>query len=366
MIPTTRLRRTAAALALPVALLFTAACGSEDGSGSAGSSDSAGSGPVATVTGKAGERPDISIDKDATVGEETVSKVITEGEGDTVAEGAYVRLDVLAKTVESDTELLNTWAAANQDQDGDQQDEQDDEQKNDDQENSDSEESKDAEEGADAPHQQIVTQAGTESYLPKAVTQPLVDQQVGSRVQVEGRASELFGEQVAQQYGFSEEEGVVWVLDVAGTVDVDPKAEVEGEQAPPEEGMPEVEAGGQKPARVTIPEDEKAPTELREQVLIEGDGPEVEAGQALVVHYTGVLWEDGKKFDSSWDRDAASGFQIGTGSVVQGWDQGLVGKHVGDRVLLVLPPELGYGEEGTEGIPGNATLVFVVDILGAA
>src|SRR5690606_5411458 len=90
------------------------------------------------------------------------------------------------------------------------------------------------------------------------------------------------------------------------------------------------------------------------------------AGQALVVHYTGVLWEDGKKFDSSWDRDAASGFQIGTGSVVQGWDQGLVGKHVGDRVLLVLPPELGYGEDGTERIPGNATRVFVGDSLRPA
>jgi FKBP-type peptidyl-prolyl cis-trans isomerase 2 len=341
MIPTKRLRRTVAALALPAALLFTAACGSEDDGGSSGSSessDSASSGPVASVSGKPGERPKITIEEGVGVGEETVSRVVEQGNGTRIGEGDFLRMDVLARFVESDAELLNTWSS----------------------------ESAQEGEGSEELRQQIVSQAGVESYLPKSVTEPLIGKPVGSRVQVEGRAAEMFGEAVAQQYQLSADEGVVWVVDVVSSVAVDPKAEAEGEQAPVEEGLPEVEAGGKKPATITIPEGQDPPEELQEQVLIEGDGAEVEAGQALAVQYTGVTWADGKKFDSSWDRDSASAFQIGTGSVVPGWDEGLVGKHVGDRVLLVLPPEEGYGEEGTEGIPGGSTLVFVVDILGAA
>ncbi|MGP3969345.1 FKBP-type peptidyl-prolyl cis-trans isomerase [Streptomyces sp. 6N223] len=351
MIPTKRLRRTVAALALPAALLFTAACGSDEdgGSGSSGSSDSASSGPVASVSGQPGEQPKITVEDGAGVGAETVSRVLREGDGAKVDEGDFLRMDVLARFVENDAELLNTWSSSQNAQEG---------------EGSGGEESNAG--GSEDLRQQIVSQAGVESYLPKAVTEPLIGSPVGSRVQIEGRAAEIFGESVAQQYQLSEDEGVVWVIDVVGAVTVDAKAEAEGEQAPVEEGMPEVEAGGQKPATITIPEGQDPPKELQEQVLIEGEGPEVEAGQALAVQYTGVTWADGKKFDSSWDRDSASAFQIGTGSVVPGWDEGLVGKHVGDRVLLVLPPDKGYGEEGTEGIPGGSTLVFVVDILGAA
>lgn len=73
-------------------------------------------------------------------------------------------------------------------------------------------------------------------------------------------------------------------------------------------------------------------------------------------------------FDNSFDRGGALSFQIGVGMVIPGWDQGLVGKRVGDRVLLSVPAELGYGTRGVPqaGIPGGATLVFVTDILGVA
>jgi FKBP-type peptidyl-prolyl cis-trans isomerase len=347
MIPTKRLRRTVAALALPAALLFTAACGSDDGDGGGSSDSASSSGPVATVSGQPGEKPKITINQDAGVGEETFSDVLSEGDGEKIAEGDFVRLDVLAQFVENDAELLNTWAPPQDAGEGGQPQDQ-------------------GSENAEDQRKQIVSQAGVESYLPASVTESLVGKPVGSRVQVEGRAAEMFGDAVAQQYQLSEKEGVVWVLDAVAAVNVDPKAEAEGEQAAAEEGLPEVEAGGQKPAAITIPEGQDPPKELQEQVLIEGDGAEVEAGQALAVQYTGVTWDDGKKFDSSWDRDSASAFQIGTGSVVAGWDEGLVGKHIGDRVLLVVPPDKGYGEEGTEGIPGGATLVFVVDIVGAA
>ncbi len=93
----------------------------------------------------------------------------------------------------------------------------------------------------------------------------------------------------------------------------------------------------------------------------------VEAGQTITVHYTGVIWASGKKFDSSWDRKQPIDFGIGTGDVIAGWDDGLVGQTVGSQVLLVVPPDQGYGSAGqpSAGITGTDTLVFVVDILDA-
>ena len=94
----------------------------------------------------------------------------------------------------------------------------------------------------------------------------------------------------------------------------------------------------------------------------------VTAGQTVTVHYTGVIWATGKQFDSSWDRGAPLDTVIGQGSVIAGWDEGLVGQTVGSQVLLVVPPDKGYGTAGQRraGIKGTDTLVFVVDILDAA
>ena len=111
------------------------------------------------------------------------------------------------------------------------------------------------------------------------------------------------------------------------------------------------------------PVDGDAPTELVAQPLITGSGPAVEAGQTLTVQYSGWLW-DGTSFDSSWERGASSTFALT--NVIQGWQQGLVGQPVGSQVLLVVPPDLGYGDQEKDGIPAGSTLVFVVDILAAS
>jgi len=107
------------------------------------------------------------------------------------------------------------------------------------------------------------------------------------------------------------------------------------------------------------------PTELVVETVVAGDGPAVADGDLLVVDYVGLLWDGGQEFDSSWEREAPSTFPIGTGGVIDGWDAGLVGQTVGSRVLLVVPPDQGYGEQGSGDIPGNATLVFAVDIRDA-
>lgn len=113
---------------------------------------------------------------------------------------------------------------------------------------------------------------------------------------------------------------------------------------------------------ITVP-DTEPPADLVVETVVDGDGDEVMAGDLLLADYTGVLWDSGEEFDSSWSREEPAAFGIGVEAVIPGWDSGLVGQRVGSRVLLVIPPDLGYGDEGSgEEIPGGATLVFVVDI----
>jgi len=106
------------------------------------------------------------------------------------------------------------------------------------------------------------------------------------------------------------------------------------------------------------------PKTLKVEDLIAGKGPAAKAGDKISVRYVGVLYDNGKEFDSSWKRGKAP-FQLtlGQGQVIQGWDQGLVGMKVGGRRRLTIPPDLAYGAQGQPPtIPANATLVFDVDL----
>ncbi|KNC53759.1 Fk506-binding protein [Thecamonas trahens ATCC 50062] len=87
-------------------------------------------------------------------------------------------------------------------------------------------------------------------------------------------------------------------------------------------------------------------------------------GDSLSMHYTGKL-EDGTVFDSSVTRGTPFEFRLGAGMVIQGWDQGLLDMCVGERRVLTIPPHLGYGDRGAGGvIPGGATLIFEVELMG--
>jgi peptidylprolyl isomerase len=108
------------------------------------------------------------------------------------------------------------------------------------------------------------------------------------------------------------------------------------------------------------------PKALKSKVLREGTGPVVTKGDLLVADYLGQVWQ-GAVFDNSYDRKAPAGFAIGTGKVIPGWDEVLVGLKAGSRVVMSIPPAKGYGTTGNAqaGIKGTDTLVFVVDIVSS-
>jgi peptidylprolyl isomerase len=114
---------------------------------------------------------------------------------------------------------------------------------------------------------------------------------------------------------------------------------------------------------VTIPT-EAPPAELVKTDITVGSGDEAVKGKNVSVHYVGVAWSNGQEFDASWNRGDAFEFRLGTGQVIQGWDDGVAGMKVGGRRQLTIPPDMGYGSRGAGGvIKGGETLVFVVDLL---
>jgi peptidylprolyl isomerase len=106
------------------------------------------------------------------------------------------------------------------------------------------------------------------------------------------------------------------------------------------------------------------PRKLVKQDVVKGKGPGATDGDTVTVNYVGVNFSNGVEFDSSWDSGAPFPVQLGTGSVIEGWDKGLVGVKKGGRRMLTIPPEMGYGAEGyPPDIPPNETLVFVIDVV---
>jgi FKBP-type peptidyl-prolyl cis-trans isomerase FkpA len=128
----------------------------------------------------------------------------------------------------------------------------------------------------------------------------------------------------------------------------------DGGHAAPAAGSPDAKPAG---------EDGAMPEGLEIQDVVVGTGAVAEKGKTVMVHYTGWL-VDGKKFDSSLDRNQPYSFVLGTGAVIKGWDLGVAGMRVGGKRRLVIAPDLAYGARGRPPvIPPKATLTFEVDLL---
>jgi FKBP-type peptidyl-prolyl cis-trans isomerase len=278
--------------------------------------------PMPTVSGAFGSKATITLPPGEPSGQFVVSTV-SEGDGATVNHGDWVTVDYTAKDWTTGKDLPGSYDSGGKPQ---------------------------------------LYQAGIGNLVP-AFDQSVVGKKVGSRVLVVAPPSAAFGDQGSQQLGVNKGDTVVFALDIVQDVPQDSVVTGTMTQAPA--NLPQVKDNGKAAPTITIPPNTPAPTSLQTSVLIKGDGKAVKAGQSVLVQYTGVLWSNGQQFDSSWSHGGAQALQIGTGAVIPGWDQGLVGQTVGSRVQLVVPPALGYKDQAQNGIPANSTLVFVIDILEA-
>jgi len=313
----------AAALALTIGLGGLAAC-SGNSSAKSTASPSATSAPTAaatgaataspadfaavdkiTVTGDASSKPTITLPSKPFSVSGPVVKLLSPGTGAALSDGTIIQFHSVAVQGSDGTEGQSSYGAA--------------------------------------PETVAISSTGLNADLYKALSASKVGARVLMAVPSTSSGSTIVG-----------------VIDVIGTV----PSRAAGTAVTPPAGLPTVKLDD-KGAPTLTPVKTAAPTSLVVQPLIQGSGATVASGQSITVQYSGWLW-DGTPFDSSWTKGTPlSGLTIGQNQVIKGWDQGLVGQKVGSQVLLVIPPDLGYGDKAQGSIPANSTLVFVVDILAA-
>ncbi len=194
-------------------------------------------------------------------------------------------------------------------------------------------------------------------FLPGLV-QTLRCSTVGSRIVGVVPASAAFGDQGNADLGVGPGEPIVFILDLVGVV----PTQAEGDSTPLPDGFPEVTWADDGQPTVKIP-DADPPAELKVATVITGTGPVVGAGDSVTVQYQGVNWTSGEVFDESWGKGAAN---FTTDGVIPGFGDAMIGQTVGSRVVVIIPPDQGYGPSGGQpdaGISATDTLVFVIDIL---
>ena len=317
------LPRLFAALALPVVLVAGCANADPDTSSTSSSSSAPAALKAVKVTGKAGAKPTVTLGSTPTSVTKSAAVVVTPGTGPAITKGQRVSFDYVLVNGKTGKEADTSYGK-----------------------------------------QPAVFVADPGQSGLKGLATNLIGQKVGSRVLVGVAPAEGFGAQGNSQLGFSKDDTLLFVLDIRSAKT--PLTKAAGTPVTPPKGLPTVTYDAKGVPTVTVPKT-AAPKKLVVQQLIKGTGPAVKAGQTLSAAYTGVIWNTGKQFDSSYTRGTPLTGPIGVGQLVPGFDKGIVGQPVGSRVLLVLPPAEGYGKSGQPqaGIKGTDTLVFVVDVLDA-
>ena len=204
------------------------------------------------------------------------------------------------------------------------------------------------------------------SAMLEGISYTLLCSTVGSRVVGVIPAHQAYGPEGAPQFGLEPGAPVIFVADVQAIQPPPdpPLARLTGALKDAPEGYPEItyDMSGQPTVTVNT---EEVPRDFQMFRVIDGSGQEVYPGATVIVHYHGVNLNSGEVFDSSWERGEPATFP--TSGVIAGFRDGLVGQNVGSRVLIVIPPALGYGPSGGTGdgrIGPDDTIFFVVDILG--
>jgi peptidylprolyl isomerase len=300
---------------LLLSALSLTACGDDDGSGA----DAAGGLDTIKVSGDVGKAPKVTFDGEVSP-DEIETDVLTEGEGEELSAESSALAHIWIGNGFSEEEVYNTY-------------------------------------DSEAP--QLLLSGAVSEPFKKAID----GHTVGSRVAVASSAEDAFGEGGNPQIGIGNKDGVVFVIDLLSAVATEPT----GEERPAAKWAPTLIESDGTITGFDFVDANKPSKNLLDTTLIKGEGAVVEKGQTIAVDYLGQVYDAKKPFDESYAKDPTS-FPIGIGQVVAGWDKALVGKTVGSRVILSIPPADGYGEAGNKdaGIKGTDTLFFVIDILGAA
>ncbi|MEU0591663.1 MULTISPECIES: FKBP-type peptidyl-prolyl cis-trans isomerase [Streptomyces] len=330
------MRRRSLLIAVPAGLVTLSACG-DDGSGSSSNASdspspqaSAGSapppkivdGPLPAITAgtKFGEKPTVAKGS-GEPSKDVAVKTVVAGGGRAVAENDFIAADYLGQVWSSAKVFDNSYDRKTP----------------------------------------LVIQLAQGSII-DGWRYALTGKKTGSRVEFSVPPTWGYGEQGNEQAGIKGDDTLVFVVDIKDTFNA--KSSARGKQVPQDDAaLPKVgtNTDGAAPS-IEVPKTD-APKKLVAQYVLEGDGAEVGAQDSVLVQYKGVLWDGGKEFDSTYARKQLTSFSLQ--QVVKGWAQGLTGKKVGSRVLVVIPPDLGYGDNPPQGsdIKKDSTLVFSVDIL---
>jgi len=305
------------ALTLGVTL---AACG--DDSDPAGNSSEGGSTLESlSIEGEPGTNPEVTWDGELQA-TDVESKVLTEGEGDEIESGDQVFVHIWIGNGTTEEMAYSTY---------------------------------------DGQEPQLLTV--DDQSLSPLFLEGVEGHTIGSRVALAASAETAFGPEGNTALNIGNKDTILTVIDLISGIEDG----ADGKELKAPAWAPGLQGDGDAPSGLDFAGTPKPTEKLQQAVLVQGDGAVVAQGQTIAVNYLGQVYKGAKPFDESFTGNPAS-FQIGTGAVIKGWDQALVGKTVGSRVIMAVPPKLGYGEQGNKGagIKGTDTLYFVVDILGAA
>jgi peptidylprolyl isomerase len=302
-------------------LLGAAACGEDtDGAEDVPGDTIAG----LEVSGDYGSAPEVTVDEPLDLAE-SQSEVLAEGDGNPIVEGEQALLHLYVANGTNGEKALSTY-----------------------------------DQGVPAAFQM------TEAQLFKSVVDATVGQNVGSRVVVAAPPEEAFGPEGAPQFKLTGEDDVVFVVDI---MSVQPTEVLDGPEGDEVTDLPEdLPTVQERDDQVTGIGFEDAPNQPPKQLevvtLVEGDGPEVREGSMVTFDYLGQVYGSEEVFDQSYNAEPRP-FPVGVGGLIKAWDEALVGATRGSRLMIIAPPDMAYGEQGSPPtIPGDSTLVFVVDVLG--
>ena len=317
-----RVRSAALSGVLTLSLLGLAACGSassdtEEGGKSLSS---------VTIEGKQGEEPKVTFDGRLD-GSQEETEILVEGDGETVADGDTVSANWWIGNGFTEKEAQSTYTK-------------------------------------DGATQSVEL---SDEVLP-ILREAMIGNQVGDRVVLLTSAAKAYGESGNPTIGIGNKDSVLAIVDIMDRSETVPVLDgPQGEEKKPAGWAPTLIEKDGVITGLDFTDAHEPTGKLIATTLVKGDGAKVKAGQTLTVDYLGQVYDAEKPFDESYSGEPAE-FPIGVGQVIKGWDERLVGRTVGSRVILEIPPADGYGKTGNEqaGIKGTDTLFFVVDILKAS